>query len=268
MLEMREAKLAYQKFVVAHDLTISLPEGRITAIVGPNGSGKSTVLRALARILKPAGGEVLLDGLEIGHWHTNQVARRLAMLPQAPTAPDGLTVWDLVAFGRFPYRGWFGGDRDSDAASIHKALEDVNLADLADRPVHSLSGGQRQRVWIAMALAQETQYLLLDEPTTYMDLAHQLELMDLIGRLNRDKGKTVVLVLHDLNLAARYAHHIIVMDWGAVAAEGTPADVLTPGVLREVFRIDARVFRDGPTGAIMCVPISAVAENRSGGPPN
>jgi iron complex transport system ATP-binding protein len=255
MLETQGAQLSYQRFIVCEDLTIAIPEGRVTAIVGANGSGKSTVLRALARILAPTAGAVLLDGKELHRWRTNEVAKRLAILPQAPQTPDGLTVWDLVAFGRFPYRHWFGALQDHDAASIHQALTSVGMLDLAERPIRELSGGQRQRAWIALALAQETPYLLLDEPTTHLDLEHQMEVMDLVGRLNRELRKTVVLVLHDLNLAARYAQHMIVLAGGTVVREGTPAQVLTPEILRRAFHVDAHVFVEPHTGTTVCLPL-------------
>lgn len=258
MLETKNATLAYHTCVIADNVSISIPEDRITAIIGPNGSGKSTLLRALARLLVPKQGAVLLDGMDIHHWPTNEVAKRLAMLPQAPHAPDGLTVWNLVAFGRFPYRGWFGREDAADGQPIRKALDEVGLCDFANRSVHTLSGGQRQRVWIAMALAQETQYLLLDEPTTFLDLVHQMELMDLIRRLKTQYRKTIVLVLHDLNLAARYADHIVVLDHGDIQSQGTPPEVLTPDLLRRVFQIEAHVFHEGQSGAIVCVPLRAV----------
>jgi iron complex transport system ATP-binding protein len=254
-LEMRNAALAYRERVVAPDLTLSVPAGRITAILGPNGSGKSTVLRALARILRPQAGAVLLDGADIHSLPTAEVARRVAMLPQAPHAPEGMTVRNLIAFGRFPWRHWLNGSDPSGDAPINAALNAVGISALADRAVATLSGGQRQRVWIAMALAQETPCLLLDEPTTFLDLAHQIEVMDLIHRLNRDLGKTVVLVLHDLTLAARYADHVILLKEGNIFAEGAPSEVLTASALHDVFGIEAHIAVDENGIIISCTPI-------------
>jgi iron complex transport system ATP-binding protein len=257
-LETKNATLAYGPRVITHDLTLSVPAGRITAILGPNGSGKSTVLRSLARILRPKTGAVLLDGADIHVLPTAEVARRVAMLPQAPHAPEGLTVRSLVAFGRFPWRHWLVGSDPAGEAPVNSALDAVGISELADRAVATLSGGQRQRVWIAMALAQETPWLLLDEPTTFLDLAHQIEVMDLIRRLNQDFGKTIALVLHDLTLAARYADQIILLQDGAIFAEGAPVDVLTEAALSEVFGIEAHIARDTGGMIVSCTPIRTV----------
>lgn len=257
-LEIEAADLAYPGRVVARGLSLSIAVGKVTAILGPNGCGKSTVLRALARILRPRSGVVLLDGKDIHLQPTNQVAKRLTMLPQAPHAPDDLTVWDLAAFGRFPYRSWFGGNDAAGTDSVRQALQAVGLLDLADRPFATLSGGQRQRAWIAMALAQETHYLLLDEPTTFLDLAHQIEVMDLVRQLNVSLGKTVVLVLHDLNLAARYADHIVMLKDGRIAASGEPQAVLTDETLREVFGVEVHLVRDEHGRILICAPIRSL----------
>jgi iron complex transport system ATP-binding protein len=244
-LELITATLSYPGRIVAKDLTLAIPAGRISAILGPNGCGKSTVLHAMTRILRPSCGAAMLDGQEICNVPANRLARRLAILPQSPHAPDGISVRDLVSFGRFPYRSWFG---DSDAAglpAIARALKAVGLLDEADRPLSTLSGGMRQRAWIAMTLAQETEYLLLDEPTTFLDPAHQIEVMDLVRRLNRDMGKTIVIVLHDLSLAARYADYVVMLKNGRISAHGTPAEALTSESIRKVFGIEAELLRGG-----------------------
>ena len=215
-------RLAYDDRVVVEDLSLRIPSGRVTVIVGANACGKSTLLRGLARLLKPRGGTVLLDGQDIHRQPTRTVATRLGILPQQPIAPEGITVTDLVGRGRHPHQRWMRQFSLEDEAAVLAALEATEIADLADRSVDELSGGQRQRVWIALALAQGTPLMLLDEPTTFLDLAHQVEVLDLLARLNEMEGRTIVLVLHDLNLACRYAHHLVAMKDGAVVAEGTP----------------------------------------------
>ena len=246
--------LAYGDRVVAEGLDLDVVEGRVTAVVGPNGCGKSTVVRALGRLLRPAAGRVVLDGRRIDRLPTREVARRVGVLPQSPAAPPGLTVRDLVGRGRHPHLSWWRPWSDEDAAAVAEALAEVGLADAADRPVDELSGGQRQRAWIAMVLAQRTDLLLLDEPTTYLDLAHQVEVLDLVDRLHADGGRTVVMVLHDLNLAARYAHHLVVVRDGRVHAAGPPAEVLTAATVREVFGLDATILADPHTGGPLVVP--------------
>ena len=201
--------VAYESATVIHDLDLEIPEGKVTALVGSNGCGKSTLLRTLARLLKPAGGSVYLDNQSIASLSTKDVARKLGILPQGPTAPEGLTVRDLVAQGRYPHQSWFHQWTDQDEQMVAQALTATRLTDLAVRPLESLSGGQRQRAWIAMALAQDTQTLLLDEPTTYLDMAHQVDVLDLLYELNQTEGRTIVMVLHDLNQACRYAHHLV-----------------------------------------------------------
>jgi iron complex transport system ATP-binding protein len=234
---------------------VSIPDGRITVIVGANACGKSTLLRALARLLTPRSGTVLLDGDEIRRLPTRTVAQRLAMLPQSPLAPDGIVVADLVARGRHPHQRWFQQWSKADEAAVNEALAVTDTADLAERPVDELSGGQRQRVWIAMALAQGTGILLLDEPTTFLDLAHQLEVLDLLAELNATRQSTIVCVLHDLNLAGRYAHHLVAMRGGAIVAEGPPAEVMTEETVAEVFGLMARVIADPVTGSPLVIPI-------------
>jgi iron complex transport system ATP-binding protein len=247
--------LAYDDRVVVRDLDLQLTDGSFTAIVGPNGCGKSTLLRALGRLLRPAAGQVLLDGRAIAHTPTREVARVLGLLPQTPVAPEGLTVGDLVARGRHPHQSWLRQWSRDDEAAVAEALTWTDMADLADRPVDELSGGQRQRAWISMALAQGTDLLLLDEPTTYLDLSHQIDVLELVARLHAERGRTVVVVLHDLNLAARYAQRLVAMDDGALVASGTPEEVLTEQLLADVFDLEARIVPDPVAGTPMVVPV-------------
>ncbi|MCX5402099.1 ABC transporter ATP-binding protein [Streptomyces sp. NBC_00102] len=246
--------LAYEDRIVVDGLDLEIPDGRVTVIVGPNACGKSTLLRALGRLLKPRGGTVLLDGTGLDRIPGRQVARTIGVLPQSPTAPDGITVADLVARGRQPHQKWWQQWSEADERAVAEALEHTGTSALADRPVDELSGGQRQRVWIAMALAQETELLLLDEPTTYLDIAHQVEVLDLVRRLNHERGRTVVAVLHDLNQAARYADHLIAMKGGHVVAEGPPGSVVTAGLVRDVFGLESVVVPDPVTGSPLVVP--------------
>jgi len=248
-------RLAYGDKVVVDDLDLQLTEGSFTAIVGPNGCGKSTLLRALGRLLRPTSGSVLLDGRAITSTPTREVAKVLGMLPQTPLAPEGLTVADLVARGRHPHQSWLRQWSGDDEAVVTEALRWTDMTELADTPVDALSGGQRQRAWISMALAQGTDLLLLDEPTTYLDLAHQVDVLELVGRLHTERGRTVVVVLHDLNLAARYAQRLVAMKDGVLVAAGTPAEVLTEQLLADVFELEARVVPDPVTGTPMVVPV-------------
>ncbi|WP_431247829.1 ABC transporter ATP-binding protein [Leifsonia xyli] len=254
-LAARQLSLAYDGRVVVQGLDLDIPAGRVTAIVGPNACGKSTLLRGLARLLPPASGAVLLDGADIHGLPTKRVAQRLGLLPQTPTAPDGITVADLVARGRYPHQGWFRRWTADDDEAVAEAMTATGIDDLADRPVDELSGGQRQRVWIAMALAQRTDILLLDEPTTFLDLSHQLEVLDLLIDLNAARGTTVVMVLHDLNFAARYAGHLVAMRAGSVVAAGDPATVVTADLVREVFGVESMVADDPVTGTPLVVPL-------------
>jgi iron complex transport system ATP-binding protein len=252
-LHARRLVVEYGERRVVGGLDLALPTGGATVLVGPNGSGKSTILKALARLLRPSDGAVVLDGRSIHETPTREVARRLGFLPQRADAPEGLTVRELVAHGRFPHRAAFGGPGRADVAAVERAIDVVSLRALADRPVDGLSGGERQRAWIAMALAQETAWLLLDEPTTFLDLRHQIEVLELVRRLHTEEGKTVVMVLHDLNLAARYAGRMIAIGGGGVLADGTPEEVMRPDLLRAVFGVDALVIRDPRHGTPLCV---------------
>ncbi|MFC9534691.1 ABC transporter ATP-binding protein [Streptomyces sp. NPDC056975] len=246
--------LAYEDRTVVHDLDLAVPDGRVTVIVGPNACGKSTTLRALGRLLKPRSGAVLLDGEALTRLPTKKIAQQIGLLPQTPVAPEAITVADLVARGRQPHQHWWQQWSDADERAVTEAMERTDVAALADRSVDELSGGQRQRVWIAMALAQETELLLLDEPTTYLDIAHQVEVLDLVRQLNHDKDRTVVLVLHDLNQAARYADHLVAMKSGRIVAEGPPTEVVTADLVREVFGLDCVVVPDPVTGSPLIVP--------------
>ncbi|MFB7907879.1 ABC transporter ATP-binding protein [Kitasatospora sp. NPDC059146] len=253
-LEARGLTLAYEARTVVEGLDVGIPDGRVTVIVGPNACGKSTLLRALGRLLKPVRGAVLLDGEELARIPTKRIAQRLGLLPQSPTAPEGISVADLVSRGRQPHQSWWQQWSAEDEAAVAEALERTSTAELAERSMDELSGGQRQRAWIAMALAQGTDVLLLDEPTTYLDIAHQVEVLDLVRRLNVERGRTVVAVLHDLNQAARYADHLVAMRDGRVVAEGPPGEVVTAELVREVFGLDSVVVPDPVTGTPLVVP--------------
>jgi iron complex transport system ATP-binding protein len=246
--------LAYEESRVIEDLSMEVPEGKITSVVGPNGCGKSTLLRSLARLMKPESGAVYLDGDAIAGLPTREVAKRLGILPQDPQAPEGLTVRELSAQGRYPHQGFLRQWSKADELAVERALETTGVLDLADRPLDTLSGGQRQRAWISMALAQETDTLLLDEPTTFLDMAHQLEVLQLLKRLNREEGRTILMVLHDLNNASRYSDYVVALCRGAVHTSGTPREVITPGMLSEVFGVEADIVADPRDGVPLCVP--------------
>ena len=249
----------YRDHVVSQGLDLSIEQGSRTALVGPNGSGKSTMLKTLARLIKPLSGSVCLDGRDIASLPSREVARRMAVLPQLHEATPDLTVRELVSQGRFPHVGPLRMLRRQDDEAVQSAIRLTRLEHLADRPVDTLSGGEHQRAWIALALAQQTDLLLLDEPTTFLDVGHQLEVLELICRLNREQGVTVVMVLHDLNHAARFADRLIAMSGGTVIADGAPTEVVTPGLLRECFGVEASVLPDPRTGAPMCIPHATIA---------
>jgi len=246
--------LAYGDRTVVERLSLDLAPGRITAVVGANGCGKSTLLRALARLITPKEGQIVLDGEALASRPTKQIARVLGLLPQSPVAPEGIAVADLVGRGRHPHQKMLARWSAHDYEAVAAALDATGIADLADRSVDELSGGQRQRVWIAMALAQETDVLLLDEPTTFLDVAHQIEVLDLLTDLNRDRGTTIVMVLHDLNLAARYADELVAVVDGRVHAVGTPADIVTSDLVREVFGLESTVIADPLSGKPLVLP--------------
>lgn len=253
-LSAKDVTLAYGDRVVAEGLDLDIAAGRVTAIVGANGCGKSTLLRAFARLLTPRAGHVVLDGRSLHDRPSKEIARVLGLLPQSPIAPEGIVVSDLVGRGRHPHQRMLAGWTARDYASVAAALELTHTTDLADRPVDELSGGQRQRVWIAMALAQETDILLLDEPTTFLDVTHQIEVLDLLTDLNRGRGTTIVMVLHDLNLAARYADELVAVKDGRVHAVGTPEQVVTEQLMRDVFGLDSRVIVDPVSGKPLVLP--------------
>ncbi|MEI5032095.1 ABC transporter ATP-binding protein [Streptomyces sp. S1A(2023)] len=248
--------LGYGDRTVVDSLDLAVPPGRITVIVGANACGKSTLLRSMSRLLAPRAGRVVLDGKEVHRLPAKELARTLGLLPQSPVAPEGITVSDLVGRGRHPHQSVFSRWNEKDDAAVAAALEATHTEPLAERAVDELSGGQRQRVWIAMALAQQTDLLLLDEqPTTFLDASHQIEVLDLLTDLNRSRGTTIVMVLHDLNLAARYADHLIALADGGLHASGTPAEVLTEETVRVVFDLDSRIIEDPVSGRPLMLPI-------------
>lgn len=248
-----DVTLAYERRLVIDGLTLDIPDESFTVVVGPNACGKSTLLRGLARLLTPRRGAVLLDGQAVHELPTKEVARRVGLLPQGAQAPEGITVFDLVSRGRYPHQGFWRQWSTQDEEAVHAAMASSGVTELADRPVDELSGGQRQRVWLAMVLAQQTPILLLDEPTTYLDIAHQFEVLELCADLHSE-GRTLVAVLHDLNQAARYATHLVVMKDGAVVATGEPSAILTAALVEHVFELPCRVFPDPETGTPMVVP--------------
>ena len=247
--------LGYRDRKIVHDLSVNIPPHRFTVIVGANACGKSTLLRGLARLLAPTEGTVLLDGKSIHQMPTGDVAQRMGLLPQTPVAPQSILVADLVGRGRYPHQGWFRRWTRDDDRIVGEALTLTGVGDLGGRALDELSGGQRQRVWIAMALAQETGLLLLDEPTTFLDIAHQVEVLDLLTDLTRHQGRTIVAVLHDLNLACRYADNLIAMKDGRIVAEGAPREIVTPDLVERVFGLTARIVTDPVSDTPMVVPL-------------
>jgi iron complex transport system ATP-binding protein len=269
-LSAESVTLAYDQRVITQDLSVSIPDNSFTVIVGPNACGKSTLLRALSRMLKPKAGTVLLDGQSISSQPAKKVARTLGLLPQSSIAPDGITVADLVARGRYPHQGLLRQWSPEDERIVDESMAATRVRELADRYVDELSGGQRQRVWIAMALAQQTPLLLLDEPTTFLDIQHQIEVLDLCAELHETQDRTLVAVLHDLNQAARYATHLIAMRDGDIVAQGTPGEVVTAELVQRVFSVACQVIDDPETGTPLVVPAArqprtkAVKEENTG----
>lgn len=251
----RDLAIGYSQKLIIDGLDVSIADGEITTIIGPNGCGKSTLLRGLGRLLRPSRGHVLLQNTDISTLKSRDVARALSVLPQSPSAPEGVTVADLVARGRHPHQSWLQQWSSTDESETEAAMELTGMIELRDRPLEELSGGQRQRAWIAMTLAQDTSVLLLDEPTTYLDLAHAIEVLELVDHLNRELHRTVVMVLHDLNLAARYSDRIIAMQDGAIKCIGTPEEIITQERLLDIFGLDATVLHDSE-GTPIVVPLS------------
>lgn len=260
-IETKNLDIAYDDTLIVNELNMQIPEGKITSIIGANGCGKSTILKAVGRILKPKKGVVHLSGQDISKLPTKEIAKKMAILPQTPTAPSGLTVGELVAYGRFPHQKGFGNLTEEDKRIVKWALTATKLSEFERREVDALSGGQRQRVWIAMALAQQTDLILLDEPTTYLDLAHQLEVLKLLYELNRNQKCTIVMVLHDLNLAARFSDYIIAIQKGAIIKHGAPEEVMTPEVLRKTFNINADVVIEPKSNRPVCITYDIIDEN-------
>ncbi|EPY2283625.1 ABC transporter ATP-binding protein [Clostridium sporogenes] len=260
-IETKNLDIAYEDTVIVKELNMQIPKGKITSIIGANGCGKSTILKAVGRILKPKNGLVHLSGQDISKLSTKEIAKKMAILPQNPTAPSGLTVSELVAYGRFPHQKGFGNLTKEDKKIVKWALDSTKLSEFERREVDTLSGGQRQRVWIAMALAQQTDLILLDEPTTYLDLAHQLEVLKLLYELNRNQKCTIVMVLHDLNLAARFSDYIIAIQKGAIIKYGPPEEVMTPEVLRKTFNINADIVIEPKSNRPVCITYDIIDEN-------
>jgi len=252
-LEIESIRVGYENKTIVHGLSLQIPDGKITTIIGSNGCGKSTLLKAITRILKHESGQVILDGQNISKMKTKELAKELAILPQSPESAHGLTVEELVSYGRFPYQKGFGNLSQKDKDVIDWALQVTKTEDFRVQSVDALSGGQRQRVWIAMALAQETDIIFLDEPTTYLDMAHQLEVLELLYRLNEEQGRTIVMVLHDLNQAARFSDYIVALSQGELVKFGTAEEVMVPEVLKKVFNIDAVIGQDPRTNKPMCI---------------
>ncbi len=255
-LQAKNITIGYDARIISDGLTLDIPDGKFTVIVGPNACGKSILLRALSRLLTPSSGEVLLDGKAIASYPAKQVARTLGLLPQSSIAPDGIRVADLIARGRFPHQKLIRQWTRDDEAAVVEAMAATGVSELSGRLVDELSGGQRQRVWMAMLLAQQTELMLLDEPTTYLDIAYQVDLLELCAELNRTSGRTLVAVLHDLNHAFRYADHIIAMRAGRVVAQGKPADIVTADMVHEVFGLPCRIIDDPETGTPLVIPLA------------
>lgn len=253
-LETKRLTLSYGETIIINELNLEIPKGEITIFIGSNGCGKSTLLRSLARLLKPTTGDILLDNQAIQSMQTKQIARQIAILPQGPQAPEGLTVLQLVKQGRYPYQTWLKQWSEKDEEMVQKALAATGMTEFAERDVHALSGGQRQRAWIAMTLAQDTDIILLDEPTTYLDMTHQIEVLDLLFELNETEQRTIVMVLHDLNLACRYADNIVAIQDKQIYAQGKPEEVVDEKLVRDVFRMECQISTDPLFGTPLCIP--------------
>ncbi|QWC00752.1 ABC transporter ATP-binding protein [Mycoplasmatota bacterium] len=244
MMKLKNIKLSYDQLVVVDDLTMNIEKGSITTIIGPNGCGKSTLLKAMSRILEPIQGDILLDGKDLFSIPTKEIARKLAFLPQSQNILNGLTVFELISYGRYPYQKGVGKLSEKDMKAIHKAMDLTHITELKDRGIDQLSGGQRQRVWIAMSLAQETDMIFLDEPTTYLDIAHQLDVLHLLEKLNKETNKTIVMVLHDINQAAYFSDYVIAIKEGKVIKSGLGEDVITKEIIKDVFQVDVEIMFD------------------------
>ncbi|MEI9700905.1 iron-enterobactin ABC transporter ATP-binding protein [Enterobacter cloacae] len=247
--------LGYGKKIVAHDLTVNIPDGHFTAIIGPNGCGKSTLLRTLSRLMTPVEGHVFLDGEQIQRFASKEVARRIGLLAQNATTPGDITVQGLVSRGRYPHQPLFTRWRKEDEDAVNRAMQATGITDLARQSVDTLSGGQRQRAWIAMVLAQETSIMLLDEPTTWLDISHQIDLLELLSELNRTQGYTMAAVLHDLNQACRYATHLIALRDGEIVAQGAPKEIVTPALIERIYGMRCMIIDDPVAGTPLVVPL-------------
>lgn len=254
ILSTNSLTLGYGNQIIINELNISIPKGEVTVLIGGNGCGKSTLLRAMARLLNPMGGSVLLEGKAIDKLSTKKVAKKLSILPQSPISPEGLTVLQLVKQGRYPYQNWLNQWSKKDEQKVMNALKATGMEKLQNKPVDELSGGQRQRAWIAMTLAQDTETILLDEPTTYLDMTHQIEILDLLFELNQKEKRTIVMVLHDLNLACRYAHHMIAIKDQTVAAQGKPEEIMDSRLVEQVFSMKCSIIPDPIYGTPLCIP--------------
>lgn len=254
VLQAKDLAIGYGERTIVNQLNLTVPKGKISVIIGANGCGKSTMLKSFARLLKPKNGAVLLDGKMLQKYPTKKLAQNLGLLPQSPIVPEGIKVTDLISRGRFPYQKPFKGLDKQDFAAMEEAMEMMGVKELAERNVDELSGGQRQRVWIALALAQQTDILLLDEPTTYLDIAYQIEILDALTQLNREKKTTIMMVLHDINLSARYADHLFAMKNGKLVAQGPPEEIITKEIVKEVYGLDCVIRCDPITNAPMIVP--------------
>ncbi|SDZ61806.1 iron complex transport system ATP-binding protein [Evansella caseinilytica] len=253
-IQTKKLTVGYNDRLLFKSLDLSIPRGQISVFVGSNGCGKSTLLRSVARLLKPVDGSVLLEGKDIHRMSSREAAKKMAILPQSPISPEGLTVHDLVKQGRYPHHSWLNRWSEDDTKKVNEAMKATGVEELRDRPVDELSGGQRQRAWIAMTLAQDTDIILLDEPTTYLDMTHQIDILDLLFELNEKHGRTIIMVLHDINLASRYAHNIIAIKDGKVFDQGLPETIITCDLIRSVFGMECQVSTDPLFGTPHCIP--------------